>query len=284
MKVGKYNVLVGSDPEVFLTNTKGELVSAVGKVMGTKEAPHPVDNGAIQLDGMAAEFNIDPAKNKREFVRNLKSVMSQLSQIVGEEHALKAIPTAHFGAAYIASQPESARELGCEPDYNAYTGMENPTPNAETPFRTGAGHIHIGWTNVDNPFCEEHMRDCRTLAIYMDTYLALGSMLFDQDTERRTLYGNAGAFRPKPYGMEYRTLSNAWLQDEALMKWVYEQSIEAFKAASKGLRIERNVEWYLKESHAWFKKTNTSMQEHIEGLLAEYGVKCPPVVGDLVNV
>lgn len=284
MKVGKFNVLVGADPEVFLTDSEGQLVSAVGKVMGTKEEPHPVKDGAVQLDGMAAEFNIDPAKNKAEFVKNLRSVMRQLDVIVGKEHSLAAIPTAHFGAEYIAAQPESARELGCEPDYNAYTGQENPTPNAETPFRTGAGHVHVGWTEVKDPYSESHLRDCRTLAIYMDTFLALGSMLFDQDQERRQLYGNAGAFRPKTYGMEYRTLSNAWLQDPRLMAWVHEQTIAAFKAARTGKRFERNVDWYLTKAVDWFNSAGQSINDHLLEVLEEYGVNPPPVVGEPVNV
>jgi hypothetical protein len=41
---------------------------------------------------------------------------------------------------------------------------------------------------------------------------------------RRELYGKAGAFRPKPYGVEYRVLSNRWLNSEALIRWVYNQS------------------------------------------------------------
>ncbi len=38
--------------------------------------------------------------------------------------------------------------------------------------------------------------------------------MYDKDTERRGMYGKAGAFRPKPYGVEYRTLSNAWLSND----------------------------------------------------------------------
>jgi hypothetical protein len=41
------------------------------------------------------------------------------------------------------------------------------------------------------------------------------------------MYGQAGAFRIKPYGMEYRVLSNAWLQTPELMGWVYDNTIKA---------------------------------------------------------
>ena len=57
----------------------------------------------------------------------------------------------------------------------------------------------------------------------MDFYLGLPSLLFDADTRRREMYGKAGCFRPKPYGAEYRTLSNAWLKSEELIRWVHRQ-------------------------------------------------------------
>lgn len=228
-----YGITVGADPEVFLRDKDGKLISAVGLVQGTKDNPFPVVNGAVQLDGMAAEFNIDPVSQSKMFKRNINSVMKQLDKMVGE-NSLSPVPTAHFGAELIASQPEEARILGCEPDFNAYTGRENPKPDAETPFRTGAGHIHIGFTNVNDPRSASHMQDCRLLAAVMDNVLAVPSILFDDDNQRRTLYGKAGAFRPKTYGMEYRTLSNKWLSDPKLIDWVFKSTVLAFNACKQG--------------------------------------------------
>jgi hypothetical protein len=58
----------------------------------------------------------------------------------------------------------------------------------------------------------------------LDWSLGLGSMLFDNNPaakKRRSLYGAAGCFRPKSYGVEYRTLSNSWLASKELMEWVF---------------------------------------------------------------
>jgi hypothetical protein len=228
-----HKITVGADPEVFLQDKEGKLISAVGLVKGTKSNPFVVNNGAVQLDGMAAEFNIDPVGQARLFKRNINSVMKQLDSMVGE-NTLTPLPTAHFGAEYIASQPEEARILGCEPDFNAYTGRENPKPDVETPFRTGAGHIHVGFTNVVDPKSESHMQDCRLLAAVMDNILAVPSILFDDDCERRQLYGKAGAFRPKTYGMEYRTLSNKWLSHPKLIDWAFKSTVLAFNACKEG--------------------------------------------------
>ena len=40
------------------------------------------------------------------------------------------------------------------------------------------------------------------------------------------MYGKAGCIRYKPYGVEYRTLSNAWLKNEKLMRWAYRNTVK----------------------------------------------------------
>lgn len=211
---------IGSDPELFIQNSKtGRFVSAYGRrgpmFPGTKAEPHKVECGAIQVDGVAAELNITPAYSSEEFEHNLFTVMQQLSKMVANvnpDYRLKAVPTAHFMPKYFASLPDEAKELGCDPDYSCYTGKENPRPQTDKPFRTGAGHIHIGWRKDNiSPTDEGHMRDCILVTKQLDKYLLFASTDWDKDEERRKLYGAAGSFRPKPYGMEYRPLSNAFL-------------------------------------------------------------------------
>src|SRR3546814_10561962 len=83
---------VGCDPELFVMNTDGEFVSAEGLIPGTKSEPYPVKFGAVQVDGMAAEFNIDPVDNYNDFSRNVKEVRKQLKAMLpkgykrSEEH------------------------------------------------------------------------------------------------------------------------------------------------------------------------------------------------------
>lgn len=215
------NVLIGTDPEVFVKDHSGDIISAHGMVQGTKENPFKVKGGAVQVDGMALEFNIDPAHNEQEFTQRVKGVQDILAEMVKEHGTLEPIPTAHFTKEYMASQPHEALELGCEPDYNAYTRKVNPRPNGAALFRTGAGHIHIGWTEGADPYGADHFDDCCTLVKILDAILLPLSELWDGDEQRRELYGAEGAFRPKSYGVEYRVLSNAWLVDEAVTKFVY---------------------------------------------------------------
>lgn len=223
-------ILLGADPEVFVRDaTTKQLVSAHGLLPGTKEAPHPVPFGAVQIDGMATEFNITPASNRMEFVRNVEKVFEAMSAMLPPNVELVVgQPCAHFDPSIIAAQPHEALMLGCEPDFNAYTGQENPTPNAVNPnLRTAAGHIHIGWTSdVTDVYGLDHFDTCMRLVRHLDATVGVSSLRYDTDTERRSLYGKAGAFRPKTYGVEYRVLSNAWLSSPELMGQVYDEVVQ----------------------------------------------------------
>lgn len=229
-------ILVGCDPEVFVKKGKS-FYSADGLIPGTKEHPYPVDNGAVQVDGMALEFNINPAETEDEFAYNVLSVLDQLRRMV-PDYEIVIVPTATFPEKHFDAQSEKAKELGCEPDFDAYKeGGENARPNNKSRMRTAAGHIHVGWTNGEDPKDPVHFQRCITLVKHLDAYLGVPSVLWDKETKRRTMYGRAGAFRPKSYGVEYRTLSNAWLRDERLIRYVYRQTIRAVEALIAGERF-----------------------------------------------
>lgn len=212
-------ILIGADPEFFVKKD-GKHVSAYGLIDGDKKNPVKVDKGAIQVDGMALEFNIDPVNNPEDFLDNINTVMTGLRDRVDSSYEFDFSPVAQFGKEYIDAQPEKAKELGCDPDFDAYTKNPNPRPNGDLGFRTASGHIHIGWTKDMDPFDPGHFEAGVMLTKQLDCILYPISLLWDDDTTRRNMYGKPGAFRPKPYGMEYRTLSNAWLKDPELIKFV----------------------------------------------------------------
>lgn len=221
---------IGADPELFVQNVEtGVFISAHDLVPGSKFAPERVNKGAIQPDGVAAEFNIAPAVTGEEFSDNIRIVLLQLHDTVTKnakdrlltDVQLKVIPTADFDSQYFALLPSRARELGCTPDYDAYLARANAPPKTKESFRTGAGHIHVGWSENEDPNDDSHWWDCLQATKQLDASLYFTSLLWDNDNRRRKLYGKIGAFRPKHYGVEYRPLSNMWVADPDLHVFIF---------------------------------------------------------------
>ncbi|MCI0564268.1 MAG: hypothetical protein MN733_37820 [Nitrososphaera sp.] len=230
-------ILIGADPELFVKDAFGTNISGHDLIPGTKRRPYQVDRGAVQVDGTALEFNIDPAKTEDEFVQNVKRVMDQLRAMIPGHMSLDLSAVARYEADYFHNLPDAVKAMGCDPDFDAYSGVEIEHRGHHEPMRTASGHIHIGWTRDEDPFKARHYQSCRTLVRELDLWLGLPSVIFDKESgPRRAMYGKAGSFRPKPYGCEYRVLSNKWLQSEELMRWVYGQTHKAFDFLMSGQR------------------------------------------------
>lgn len=227
----KQALLIGTDPEFFLKE-EGIYISAHGMIPGTKVEPFPVDKGAVQVDGMAVEFNTAPAVTAEEFTNNIKTVLHKLREMIPNNFEFAFDPVAHFDPEYLALQPHEAINLGCDPDFNAYTGEMNQRPDVKKPFRTAAGHLHLGWRDPREIDGEDHVV-AQMVVRQLDFMLGIPSLLLDPDTQRRELYGEAGAYRTKEYGVEYRVLSNFWLKSPELIKWAHDRSCFAFHLLQK---------------------------------------------------
>lgn len=228
-------LLLGADPEVFVRQG-GQPISAFNMIPGTKEEPFPTGKGAVQVDGMALEYNINPADTEEVFVDHIQSVLGELSAMIPQDCELDISPTTFFDEDYLKKQPEAARILGCDPDFNAYTGEMNESPEPHKSMRTAAGHVHLGWTDAQTTDKGGiHFQSCCRLVKQLDYGLGLLGVLYDPDTKRKEMYGMPGAFRPKPYGVEYRVLSNWWINQETYIRLVYKHSRMAFDDFLNGL-------------------------------------------------
>ena len=225
---------IGADPEIFMTNEQGLVRSAHGVIPGTKEKPHEVPFGAIQVDGLALEFNIEPAENAFDFTRNVNTVMREMKKRLPEGYSYAIKGHHYFPSEYMEKQPDESLELGCDPDFNAYERAPNPAPDGYTTLRTAAGHLHFGWT--ENETLDDWFFNlCCDFVQHLDLSIGIYCYLLDKDTERKKLYGKAGAFRPKPYGLEYRTPNNAWLRNIREMKTIFELCRLSFVSFKDGV-------------------------------------------------
>lgn len=204
---------LGCDPEIFVKKNGKPIAISETSLPGDKKEPFKTMYGAVQQDGAAAEFNTNPVQCQdfEGFNQNIVRTMADLRGFVGDVTIAKGVTVMDFSEEYMASLPDTTKELGCDPDYNAYTLLPNPRPDGDRLFRTAAGHVHVGWgadIPVDNA---EHMEICSSFVKMMDATVGMFMTFIDREPRRRELYGKAGAFRPKSYGVEYRTPSNAWI-------------------------------------------------------------------------
>lgn len=69
-------MLLGSDPEAFIVNTRtGAVVSSKRFTDGTKDEPEQLGNGyALLNDNILIEGNVPPASSKQEFIENMTNL------------------------------------------------------------------------------------------------------------------------------------------------------------------------------------------------------------------
>ena len=226
MSKSKFGFLLGADPELFLQkNGEKKILSAIGKIGGTKKAPKPAEGlakgYAYQEDNVLVEYNIPPAADVREFTYANNTMMTYLNKMVGEKYDCHLVVKASHVMDDDQLQEPEAHVFGCDPDFNVWTMEDNPPPFNENPnLRSAGGHLHVG--------AKMTRMEKFLLGRLLDASVGLWSVIKDSDKRRRGLYGKAGAIREKPYGMEYRTLSNFWLKGDDYQRKVYDYVLQSW--------------------------------------------------------
>lgn len=241
----KHKIKLGSDPEIFIEQN-GEIVSAVGMIPGTKDEPHPItDKGHfIQTDNIAFEFNIPPCETADEYVENINFVKEHLEVLAKANNCtLSLLASSEINSIHL--QTEQSQTFGCEPDLNVYLEDLNPKPDSNTNLRCVGAHVHIGYENPDFEVSERIVK-------MFDIFVTLPSLLKDNDERRRELYGKAGSFRVKDFGVECRALSNFWIHSDKLIKWVFNQTIKAVETVLNN------------EDESFIRKFSERVQEAID--------------------
>lgn len=261
------NFTIGADVEVF-----GKLPgqdfhkSLCGLIGGTKDKPkqlqHLNDGYMVQEDNVSLEYNIPVCSSKEEFISSIRTMRNECHNILNS-FSFELSPNSSFSFDNEELRHPNAMVFGCEPDFNAWKRTENSKPIAKDKnLRTCGGHIHIGTNEVD---MIEGIQ-------YMDLFLGVPSILVDNSpssAKRRELYGKAGAMRPKPYGFEYRVLSNFWMFEDRLVDWIYQQTRTAL-AYSTDKRLVTSEKAKLIQ-----KAINNNDEQIAKKLIDEFGMSLP---------
>lgn len=252
---------IGADPEVFLQDQSGKFISSVGLFGGTKKNPKPMidlpPGFFFQEDNVTLEFNIPPTNSVQQFVENIYTALEFLVK-EASKHNLKIVITSSVVFEKDQLEHPRARVFGCERDFNVWSRRYNPAPKAKNPLlRSGGGHAHLEVFNVDKI---ELGRAC-------DLFSGCPSILVDHGVDRRLLYGKAGAIRDKPYGIEYRTLSNFWLKETSYTEMIFNQLQQAIKFVQSGKKIDKI------DNYKIIKCINLGNQELLKELTAKYDLQ-----------
>jgi hypothetical protein len=195
-------MLLGSDPEAFIVNTKtGLAVSSKRFTVGTKEKPEELGDGyALLNDNILIEGNVPPASNRAQFIAN----MTILWGAMNDRALTRLAHLENHDCMQISDDlmlTDEAREFGCSSFFDAWNGLlEIDTPQLNGNFRPAGCHIHIGI---------EDLTDYERMAIVraFDMFVTLPSIkITGQSYRTSNLYGLLGACRLKTYGVEARSL------------------------------------------------------------------------------
>lgn len=160
-----------------------------------------------QEDGPAVEFNIPPCYEATTFSRSVSNALNWLKKLLEPKAIMHEMgrTSVKLKKQWLIDYPHLAT-IGCDPDFDGYSSKRRDgIPESHQLIRGAGGHIHLGYP--------VSMIPPDILAQFCDLILALPMLKYDKQGARRGWWGRAGVYRPKEYGMEYRTLSSFWIWD-----------------------------------------------------------------------
>jgi len=224
------NVLIGSDPEIFIQDENNNLSSAIDLFGGTKDEPIDIGQGCfIQEDNILVEFNTPPTNKKEEFIKSVNYAKDYIETILIPLNKKLRYSSSEKATTEIL-QDKRAHVFGCSPSYNVLTEsvsnleVDSISKDNKT-LRSSGMHIHIGYEGV-----EEEIND--RLVLCFELFVTLPLLSLDNDKyNRRLLYGKIGDSRDKSYGVECRSLGGYFLKDDEHISMVWDKTMEAIEFA-----------------------------------------------------
>jgi len=230
------NVTLGADIEVFLEEKETKkLISSVGLIPGSKTMPHYIgeEGYALETDNVSTEFLIPIFTTSEELIVHVNYMRNVIQERIPGYLSISKKASGTFCDEELDTL--EAKTFGCEPDFNAWTNKVNKFVKARsTNLRTNGFHIHIGYKNPS-------LYTSLDLIKAMDLCLGVPSIILDPDIRRRSLYGKAGAYRIKPYGVEYRVLSNYFINSDQLMEFIVNGTYQAVKLVNNYTCLDNDM-------------------------------------------
>lgn len=228
--------LIGADPELFVQRgvkdragrlQRYDMLPAFGLFGGNKDKPIAMFEDdkeyAYLEDNAALEFNIPPQKTAKEFSA---AIVRAKNWLLANKLDTQGLMMSESNCLLLEGKYQfdpRGREVGCSKDWDAYgqpdRGIEREPFTADMlgDKRYAGGHFHLSYNHDVIPQY--------VAARFLDVLLTLPYLDYDRQFDRRGTYGKPGLYRPKKYGIEYRTMSNFWLWNSAACQDLAERAL-----------------------------------------------------------
>lgn len=222
--LGASGICSGADPEIFIG--KGEGIIPAFDFLPSKKEPlkgYSSSNNSgqnIYWDGFQAEFTVLANGCLGWVTDSVQSTMKKLLE-VAKKHDKDAVllpkPTVYVSKEALAAGKDEHVEFGCTPSLNAYGIPGAFIPGRVCEIRSSGGHIHFGLGKLSEDVANLIVKRLDAIVGVLSVSLFQS---FD-DRNRRMMYGLAGEYRLPEHGLEYRTLSNAWVYHPVAMNFIF---------------------------------------------------------------
>jgi hypothetical protein len=223
-QVTKADPLLGTDAELFIQKGDtivGSEVCIPPEGLLVQDGPRMVTHSIVR-DGVQVELHPKPFACRASHANSLALIFAHLHEHLSKVPDFKICftPVVKLSQEELDALSPEARVLGCQPSLNIYDERASVNVPPNYPYRSAGGHIHIGYKGA---ISGSSSLDPKEIIQVQDILVGNTCVLIDRDPNaalRRETYGRAGEYRLPPYGVEYRTLSNFWLQAHQLWSLV----------------------------------------------------------------
>jgi hypothetical protein len=230
------DIVIGADPEIFVEHSDGKLFPAFEFLPSKLEPLKTSEGQSVYWDGFQAEFTVKPSANLSEVIHSIKSGLATVLTAARAKDTTARLSTKTVFETpidYLKGFAPEYREFGCMPSYNVYELKADNHDGDKCPFRFAGGHIHFGCGTLSKEQISNTVKR-------LDYILALNCVALFKNYDqaiRRKFYGLPGEFRLPDHGLEYRTLSNAWLFHPKIAAIVLETAQDIMTRKDKPIKF-----------------------------------------------
>jgi len=282
----------GADPEVGAYYEKDDTMYVqpapyfrreLGLDVQKPNSKHPIiyDKYGLRIieDGVAFEFTVPGHRSTKKLFQDIQNCRESLHDILSKmDHGFTIRPTLNYEIERFLTADSAykmALMFGCDPDNDAILPdyICNVIDALQHPYRYFGGHFHIGCNNaIGKRLIQTHyVPFIKLLAIFVGNTVISKTSYPKLEQQRSKMYGQPGRYRLQPWGIEYRTPSNNWINSEYTLLRMAQAAKMAFTLLQNPKYGKQVIEVHLEPAiDAIVRADQEKAKQNLENLGCEY--------------